>query len=38
MVGWNYVLTGHVFDQTLGDSEGTWRFSVLKFMGSQSQT
>ena len=38
MVGWNYGLNGHEFKQTLGDSEGTWRSSVLQFMGSQSWT
>ena len=29
MVGWHYQLSGHEFEQTLGDSVGeTWRAAV----------
>ena len=38
MFGWHHGLNGHEFEQTLGDSEGTWRPGVLQFTGSQSQT
>ena len=38
MAGWHHGLNGHEFEQTLGDSEGTWRLGMLQFTGSQSQT
>ena len=35
MVGWHHWLSGHKFEQTLGDSEGQGNFSVLQSMGSK---
>ena len=31
MVGWNYQLNGHEFEQTLGDSKGqeSWHTAVI---------
>ena len=35
MVGWHHQLSGHEFEQTLGDSEGQGKSGVLQSMGSQ---
>ena len=35
MVGWDHPLSGHEFEQTLGDSEGQASLGVLQSMGSQ---
>ena len=35
IVGWHYQLSGHEFEQTLGDSEGQGKSGVLQSMGSQ---
>ena len=35
MVGWHHPLSGHEFEQTLGDSEGQASLGVLQSMGSQ---
>ena len=35
MVGWHYQLNGHDFEQTLGESEGQGKPSVLQSMGLQ---
>ena len=34
MVGWHHRLSGHEFEQALGDGEGQGT-AVLQFMGSQ---
>ena len=35
MVGWHHQLSGHMFEQTLGDSEGQGSHAVLHSMESQ---
>ena len=35
MVGWHHGLNGHEFEQTLGNSVGTWKPGMLQFTGSQ---
>ena len=37
MVGWHHRLSGHEFEQSLGDGE-EGELGVLQSMGSQSQT
>ena len=38
MMGWHHWLSGHEFEQTLGDSEGQGSPGVQQSMGSQSWT
>ena len=35
MVEWHHPLSGHEFEQTLGDSEGQGTLGMLQSMGSQ---
>ena len=35
MVGWHHQLSGHEFEQALGDGQGTGKPDVLQFMGLQ---
>ena len=35
MVVWHHLLSGHEFEQVLGDSEGQGSLDVLQSMGSQ---
>ena len=35
MVGWHHGLSGHEFEQILGDSVGTWKPGMLQFSGLQ---
>ena len=34
MVGWHHLLSGHEFEQTLGDSEGQESLACCPSMGS----
>ena len=38
MVGWHLRLNGHVFEQTLGDSEGQWKLACCSSYGVRSLT
>ena len=38
MVEWHHLLSGHEFEQTVGDSEGQDRKPGVQSMGLQSQT